>query len=401
MSFFVIGFTSAETYWVCSHLSPANHFTAIEGTACDKYGNIYAVSFGGASGIGKVTPEGLDSLFITLPDSGCGNGIRFASDGSMLIADYKGHRIFKVDMQTRAISVLAHQPLWRQPNDIAITSGNVLFASDPIWSPDRKWGHIWRIDPDGTTTLVAGDADSLYLVNGIEVAPGDSILYVSNAQPSGGLRRIMAYTILPDGSLANQRVHCYLNGTTQTSDGMRCDMEGNHYITRGGLNKIDIVSPQGVLVDSVRTIVDGVLFKASNLDFGGPDGKTCYLANTTNKRISVFRNNIPGRSWKMFQDWQVSVKENDRSPGIIIMAGNSPNPFNPATTIRVSLSAASSVELAIYNLAGQKIAVLADGHLNAGEYSYRWDAAGHTSGVYIWKLRAGNEIRTGKMLLMK
>lgn len=68
----------------------------IEGPACDKEGNVYAVNYERESTIGRVTPEGECSVFLELPPGSIGNGIRFDSRGNMLIADYVGHRIWRV-----------------------------------------------------------------------------------------------------------------------------------------------------------------------------------------------------------------------------------------------------------------------------------------------------------------
>ncbi|MBD3233863.1 MAG: T9SS type A sorting domain-containing protein, partial [candidate division Zixibacteria bacterium] len=77
------------------------------------------------------------------------------------------------------------------------------------------------------------------------------------------------------------------------------------------------------------------------------------------------------------------------------------NPFNATTTITYQLPEASSVNLAIYNLSGQKVAALEDGFRNAGEYSVTWDASNYSSGVYFYKLEVGGEVFTKRMTLLK
>ena len=72
--------------------------------------------------------------------------IRFNKAGDMLVADYTGHNILKVDMQTKAISTYAHESRMNQPNDIALAPGGNLYASDPDW-PNQK-GQLWLITPD-------------------------------------------------------------------------------------------------------------------------------------------------------------------------------------------------------------------------------------------------------------
>jgi hypothetical protein len=79
---------------------------------------------------------------------------------------------------------------------------------------------------------------------------------------------------------------------------------------------------------------------------------------------------------------------------------NYPNPFNPTTNISFSLPEAGKAELSIYNINGQKVAAFA-GDFNAGSHKIEWDAAELASGVYFYKLVAGNFTDTKKMVLLK
>ncbi|HKL14449.1 MAG TPA: T9SS type A sorting domain-containing protein, partial [Balneolaceae bacterium] len=80
---------------------------------------------------------------------------------------------------------------------------------------------------------------------------------------------------------------------------------------------------------------------------------------------------------------------------------NYPNPFNPSTTIEFDLPIQSSVRLAIYNIMGQEIAVLVDEVRVAGSHSVSWDASKIASGLYLYRLHAGNKTIDRKMILLK
>ena len=85
---------------------------------------------------------------------------------------------------------------------------------------------------------------------------------------------------------------------------------------------------------------------------------------------------------------------------------NYPNPFNSGTVIRFAVPTSGEVELAVYNLAGQKVVHLVQGLREAGQYVLRWDGrngAGHelASGVYFYRLRAGDQVDTRKLLLLQ
>ncbi len=276
-----------EEIFVAQEFTPVNGFTSgIEGPACDADGNLYAVNYARQHTIGKVTPDGTQSIFVELSDGSIGNGIRFNSNGFMFIADYTNHNVLKVDMDTQEISVYAHEPTMNQPNDLAIGANDILYASDPNWA--ESTGQIWRVDTDGTVTLLETDMGT---TNGIEVSPDENILYVNESAQ----RNIWAYDLSPEGEISNKRL--LIQFPDFNMDGMRCDVEGNLYVTRHGKGTVAKLSPAGdVLLEVALT---GKL--CSNIAFGGPDGRTCYVTMADRGNVEVFRADIPGRSWQLFQ----------------------------------------------------------------------------------------------------
>src|SRR5438876_6490109 len=110
-----------EKLYVAMPLTKDKEFTpGIEGPACDKAGNVYAVNFARQQTIGKVTPDGKGEVWLELPGKSTGNGIVFDKKGFMYIADYVAHNVLKVDPQTRKITVFAHNEKMNQPNDLAM-----------------------------------------------------------------------------------------------------------------------------------------------------------------------------------------------------------------------------------------------------------------------------------------
>jgi len=257
----------------------------IEGPACDIEGNLYAVNYERQGTIGKVTPGGELSVFVELPGGSIGNGIRFNTDGLMLIADYVNHNILQVDMQTREISVYTHEPRMNQPNDIAIGANDILYASDPDWGRSR--GQIWRIDTAGTVTLLEAGMGT---TNGIEVSPDEGTLYVNESIQ----RNVWAYDLSPQGEISNKRL--LIQFPDFALDGMRCDVGGNLYITRHNKGTVVKVSPEGEVLQEV--VLTGQ--KPTNIAFGGPDGRTCYVTLADRGNIETFRADRPGRSWMLF-----------------------------------------------------------------------------------------------------
>jgi hypothetical protein len=78
-----------------------------------------------------------------------------------------------------------------------------------------------------------------------------------------------------------------------------------------------------------------------------------------------------------------------------------PNPFNPKTVISWQLAVSSAVDLSVYNILGQKVATLVNRKQKAGFYTKEWDASGMASGVYYYRLVAGEFVSTKKLVLLK
>jgi hypothetical protein len=89
------------------------------------------------------------------------------------------------------------------------------------------------------------------------------------------------------------------------------------------------------------------------------------------------------------------------TPEVFELAQNYPNPFNPATRIDYSIAEATNVQLIIFNSIGEEITVVVNEFQQPGRYAVNFDAKSLSSGVYFYKLIAGDFISTKKMLLMK
>jgi hypothetical protein len=95
----------------------------------------------------------------------------------------------------------------------------------------------------------------------------------------------------------------------------------------------------------------------------------------------------------------VAVEE--AAPAEFAVMQNSPNPFNPATTINFTTAEAGNVTIDVFNTAGQKVDTITNGFMGDGSHSVTWDASGFSAGVYFYTVRAGNLSRTMKMTLLK
>lgn len=80
---------------------------------------------------------------------------------------------------------------------------------------------------------------------------------------------------------------------------------------------------------------------------------------------------------------------------------NYPNPFNPVTKIKFDIAKNTNVKLSIYDITGKEVLKITDAYMTAGSYSYQWNASGFASGIYFYRLDAGNYSEVKKMILVK
>lgn len=269
-------------YVARDHVADGVFTPGIEGPATGPDGALYVVNFAREGTIGRVDGDGTARLFVSLPSGSIGNGIRFAPDGRMLVADYKGHRILAVSPAGK-VTIYANLPGAHQPNDIAVAPNGLVYASDPDWRTGN--GRLWRIDRDGSTYVIDG---AMGTTNGVEVSPDGRRLYVGESVQ----RRIWVYDLDADGNVSGKRL--FASFPDHGLDGMRCDRDGNLYVTRHGAGKVAILAPDGTTVREVR--LKGRL--PSNIAFGGKDGRTAYVTVQDRGAIERFRSSIPGREYR-------------------------------------------------------------------------------------------------------
>jgi sugar lactone lactonase YvrE len=276
-----------DKYWKSRELTPENTFTKnVEGPAIIGSGSLFVVNYKKEGTIGIVDSLGRADLFIDLPKGSIGNGIRFDKNWNMYIADYVNHNILVMRSGERSINVYAHDSSMNQPNDLAITSTGILFASDPNWK--NSTGQIYRVSRKGEFVKIDSGMGT---TNGIEVSPGDKYLYVNESVQ----KKIWRYDLDTAGNISNKKL--FIEFPDFSLDGMRCDVDGNLYVCRYFKGTIDIVSPEGKVIREVKLKGKNV----SNIAFGGYDGKTCYVTIQDKGNIETFRSETAGREWTFFQ----------------------------------------------------------------------------------------------------
>ena len=269
--------------------TPEHQFTNnCEGPAVDAEGKVYAVNYIMDGTVAQMNKRGKTEIFLTLPKGSTGNGIRFGNKNTFFVADFTAHNVLKVDLATQKVSVLVNEPRMNQPNDLCIAKNGHIFCSDPNWK--AATGQVWHVSPAGKATLVAADMGT---TNGIELSPDEKTLYVNESVQ----RNVWAFDVQPDYTLANKRL--VVQFADGGMDGMRCDANGNLYITRWGKGEVNVLSPQGKVLKIITTKGKNV----SNICFGGKKGRTCYVTLQDRGCLETFNADAPGREWTMMREW--------------------------------------------------------------------------------------------------
>lgn len=159
-------------------------------------------------------------------------------------------------------------------------------------------------------------------------------------------------------------------------------------------------------VNEVDHTINSVPLKLDN--GSGEQDVTFLLVNTPNEFFPMVHEEISGQDHgilnKVIYGQKIAtsiVEDGIDAPQEFLLNQNYPNPFNPTTNINFSLPEASEVSLTVFNALGKKVAILVDSHLNSGSHSITWNAQNVPSGIYFYRLKAGNFVQTNKMLLLK
>ena len=137
----------------------------------------------------------------------------------------------------------------------------------------------------------------------------------------------------------------------------------------------------------------------ANLD-GDPADEVLYTQGYTR---GVANDTTADAAILDLQHTAVSVRMVDsKLPSKFYLNQNYPNPFNPSTTIEFALTKEMNVELKVYNILGQEVMTLIGGQLmKAGVYKVNFKASDLASGTYVYRLKAGSQVMSKKMLLLK
>jgi len=252
---------------------------------------------------------------------------------------------------------------------------NVPANGTRILSPG-SYGAV-RVNSKGTLILSAGD----YYMNVLDAGASSTILSIN---ASAGAVNIYVVNDLKFGSSMQVK------------------------ITGGTSDRILLVTLQTttLMVGSKAILYGTLVLPNAPVQFSNNSsikGAVYAPAITLEALVKFYHHTSPGAFPKESEE---VISSHSSLVSDYELAQNYPNPFNPSTRISFALPEAGVVQLAIYNLQGQKVRQLVSGQMNAGRYSLHWDGMDRDgklmpSGVYLYRLQAGNFVQVRKMTLMK
>lgn len=174
-------------------------------------------------------------------------------------------------------------------------------------------------------------------------------------------------------------------------------------LVSGRIGQYSVVSADGRTAGEVLTYVSQLLTDGSHAN----DLTAELLAGQVNLRRTIAAGKVPPSNI-LYKggDGPIDWGFGENLPEEFALEQNYPNPFNPSTTIRFALPAAGQVSLKIYNARGQLVRTLVSGNYESGVHEIRWDARndlGETvsSGMYFYRMQAGNFVESRKMVLLR
>jgi hypothetical protein len=182
--------------------------------------------------------------------------------------------------------------------------------------------------------------------------------------------------------------------------------------TNGGLNWSTLTTIPGAMrglcigIGGFYASGNGGVFRSRDDDSAFVNFNFTYSANQiisagTYKIFVAVSGTSNGGVWIYDEPWFGIQKIGNEIPNKFELMQNYPNPFNPLTNIRFTISELSHVKLFVYDIQGREIQNLVNRELYPGTYEVDWNASNHPSGVYFYKLTAGDFSETRKAVLIK
>jgi gluconolactonase len=217
-----------------------------------------------------------------------GNGMTLDANGRLIACEHSTSSLVRMDAVGTGSGreVLASHYEGKElnsPNDVVVKSDGSIWFSDPwygrmpVFGVERErelgWQGVFRLPPGGDPALVV-DKDEYEQPNGLCFSPDESLLYINDSPKAW----IKVYDVGSDGTLSNGRMFFEGIGSgvieEGIADGMKCDEEGNIWVT--GPGGVWVISAGGEHLGVIK-----IPENTGNLAWGGPDWHTLYIPSST------------------------------------------------------------------------------------------------------------------------
>jgi len=270
-------FTSIVDQTVSLNVVGSN-FDFIEGPIWNHIDNHLIFSDMPGNKMRKWTSE--NGIEIFREPSNMANGNAYDNQGRLVTCEHATSQVTRTE-KDGTISILASKydnKELNSPNDIIVSSNNTIYFTDPSFGrmeyygvprePELDYRGVYRIDPDGTLTLLADDFDQ---PNGLCLSMDESKLFVNDTMRN----HIRVFDITSNGSLINGNVWATLNGTEDgVADGMKIDNNQNLYSC--GPGGIHVFNSDSTLLGIIKTPEH-----VANFIWGEKDLKTLFITAST------------------------------------------------------------------------------------------------------------------------
>lgn len=397
------------TDWISVNWSSSPY---VQDIAIDDSGRVFAVTF--VDGVYRSTDNGDSWQNLSFPASDV--SCIAISNSALVVVGTWGHGLYrstdngnswvKAGLQTSRINCIAINTAGR------IFVGLDAMGGDSTFYRSTDNGSSWTLCTSGMpspsqiiTAIATGESGLVYAS---PTPPSGEIVFRSTDDGdswtptgSGSIFNLISLLVTPSG-------HVFAGGY------------GLHRTTDNGMNWAHVDS--GCTTDLVRSLITnstGYIFRG--MASYGQDGGI-YVSNDDGLHWSQRTSGLPTRVIQklamnsagfifaatfgsgLFRTSQSMTSVSEPSPLVpneVRLYQNYPNPFNPSTTIRFSIGRSAFISLKVLNALGQEVTTLIAGRREEGTYSESWDAQCNSSGVYFYRLAAGDFVTMKPMILVK
>lgn len=277
--------TGAASEWVAGQ--PGRHVphSGLEGPCFNASGRLYCVDIP----YGRIFAVSEAGEFSVIADyDGEPNGMKIDADGRFIIADFR-NGLVELDPATGKVQVLCHRyrvERFKAINDLTIASnGDLYFTDQGLTGVHDPTGRVFRLRGNGQLDLLLSNVPS---PNGLVLNRDETELYVAVTRGNC----IWRVPLMPDGGVAKVGTFIQMSGGTGP-DGLALDSDGNLAIAHVGLGCVWLFSKFGEPLMRINTPTGR---KATNIAYGGPEGKTLYITEQDGGAILTAEMPYPGAS---------------------------------------------------------------------------------------------------------